>query len=178
MRCDKCTLVFVPPSDYCTRAHELSRYALHNNSLSNKNYVSYIAQLIPLLLCGSHRKPAVLDFGSGPARVLEYLLRRENVRCTSYDPLYDVNATALSQAYDIVVMNEVIEHLRKVGDECARIGECIHPGGRLVVRTRILDNQPDFGSWWYKNDITHINFFSISSFSTVESIVGCRVELS
>ena len=70
----------------------------------------------------------------------------------------------LSSLYDFVTCTEVIEHLAKPDEIWAQLVSLLKPSGVLVVMTKLVINQERFKNWHYKNDITHINFFSPETF--------------
>jgi len=49
-------------------------------------------------------------------------------------------------------------------------------GGVLAVMTKILDDQVDFKSWYYKDDPTHICFFSRNTMNHLAKAWGAHVQ--
>jgi SAM-dependent methyltransferase len=170
--CPQCDLVFVPSIEQVSIDEERSRYARHDNTLANAGYRTFLGEIADAVCGLPYTVPAILDFGSGENRVLEALLADHGYRCASYDPLYDIGIEALAETYDIVVMCEVIEHLRTPADEFARVKKLLRPKGCLVLRTRIRPNDGAFRTWWYKEDPTHIGFYSVKSLERVAKILG------
>ncbi|MGE4489981.1 MAG: 2-polyprenyl-3-methyl-5-hydroxy-6-metoxy-1,4-benzoquinol methylase, partial [Kiritimatiellales bacterium] len=50
------------------------------------------------------------------------------------------------------------------------------PGGWIGIMTQRLDDAPEFAQWFYKDDSTHLCFFSRKSFQWLEKEYGLRAE--
>ncbi|MBD3316390.1 MAG: methyltransferase domain-containing protein [Chitinivibrionales bacterium] len=175
IECSECSLIFVPRRYHLGADKERRRYALHNNSMHDAGYLKYLRGFRRELLAVPISKPSVLDFGSGRECVLTRLLRDEGLWAHAYDPLYDIGKDALQRRYDLVVMCEVIEHLRNLRDELALVRRCCVDGGYVVIRTETYTDVTDFGSWWYAADPTHINFFHPKTMSVVAQFLQMKI---
>ena len=89
-----------------------------------------------------------------------------------YDPLYGIGTDTQEQAYDVVVACEVLEHVRSAREEVLRISRILRPGGYVLVRTELYNMHTDFASWWYARDITHVNFFRLTSMLRVAELLN------
>jgi SAM-dependent methyltransferase len=116
---------------------------------------------------------SVLDYGCGPSPVLAELLKREGFSCDVYDPFFFPSFPEGS--YDLVISTEVFEHLREIRAELYRIHKLIKPGGYLAIMTSQHDVVCDFENWWYKNDPTHICFFSTSTYDWLAKEFGFEI---
>ena len=101
-----------------------------------------------------------------------------------YDPFYAPDPTVFNRQYDFITASEVVEHLRCPGEELNRLWTVLKPGGWLGVMTKMVIDRQAFGSWHYKEDQTHVCFFSRAVFSwlaaswqTVPLFVGNDVVL-
>jgi len=193
--CPDCGLISVPAQYHLSVADEIARYALHDNTLSNQGYVDFLSEVADIAVSvasemsrsHSHNHPIkLLDFGCGKEAVLCRLLERRGIGidCYPYDPLYD-ELRQLPDAVDkcdIIVANEVVEHLRDiVGELRLMVGLLRDDGGVIILRTRLYDDSgvdasDGFRKWWYAQDPTHINFFGRQSLSKWASIIDKRVE--
>ena len=81
-----------------------------------------------------------------------------------YDIFYYPNTEVLNRQYDFVTCTEVIEHLANPNEVWAQLLNLLKPNGVLIVMTKLVIDQDRFKNWHYKNDITHINFFSRATF--------------
>ena len=175
--CPACGLIFVPAEDHLSPEEELLRYALHDNTPGHEGYNRYFAELMQVII---DRGPAgaILDFGSGRSAVLTGLLNYRGYSCTAYDPLYGIGIDAVDATYDRVILSEVIEHVRDLPGEITLLGKVTRPSGEIVMRTKIYPSVEDFAGWWYKNDTTHVNFFSHGAMEILAGRLGRIAEMT
>jgi 2-polyprenyl-3-methyl-5-hydroxy-6-metoxy-1,4-benzoquinol methylase len=152
---------------------ERKRYGLHDNSLSNGGYLKFLSQVVDVLTQISRPGTSVLDFGCGENAVLCQLLDDLGIDCRAYDPLY--GRLLAGSNFDIIVLCEVIEHIREVGAELELIRGLLRDSGAIVLRTQIYDNPASFPGWWYAQDPTHINFFNPRSLQRLSATLGARL---
>jgi SAM-dependent methyltransferase len=77
-----------------------------------------------------------------------------------YDSFYLPDTGALRDSYDFICATEVVEHLHRPGVELARLWTLLKPGGWLGLMTKLVLDRSAFAGWHYKNDPTHVCFFS------------------
>jgi len=165
MRCQVCNLVFVPPSQFISQADEKSRYDLHQNSPDDLNYRRFLSRIfIPMQNCLSPGSCG-LDFGSGPEPSLSVMFEEAGHFMTIFDYFYANIPSALEKQYDFITATEVVEHLYCPKKELERLWGCLKGGGRLGLMTKSAPDQDAFSSWHYKNDPTHVCFFSEFTFN-------------
>ncbi|HEY6010816.1 MAG TPA: class I SAM-dependent methyltransferase [Nitrospirota bacterium] len=164
-QCGVCSLVFVPPAHYVTAEEEKKRYDLHRNSPDDPGYRGYLNRLFVPLSHGLSPGSRGLDFGSGPAPALSRMFREAGHSMALYDPFYEPDKSVFEQRYDFITASEVVEHLRDPKEELERLWQCLKPGGRLGIMTQFSVEQKAFSQWHYRNDPTHICFFSRPAFS-------------
>jgi hypothetical protein len=171
--CPQCDLRFIPPGFHLSPGAEYKRYLLHQNSLSDTGYVTFLTVAVECLKTylgsGGSVSPTILDYGSGPEPVLVQLLNREGFAAVGYDPFFGdrvtpgVEVTASIPGlgpFDAVVSTEAVEHFRSPGTEWAQMVSLIRPGGLLVVVTSLVQPGRDVSSWHYATDPTHVVFYS------------------
>jgi hypothetical protein len=163
--------VHVPSRHHLSAEEEKQRYDRHTNTMEDDGYVEYLTAFAQVLERIPVQDPDVLDFGSGPNAALTTILLGRGIRCRAYDPLYGVGEDALQRPCDVLMACEVLEHLRDLPTELARMGAVIRPDGYLVCRTRFRPADAEFGQWWYANDPTHINFFSTVALQYVSDVL-------
>ena len=164
--------MFVPEEQWVSVAEERTRYGHHDNTAANAGYVRFLGEVADVV-CGLTAPGApVLDFGSGENQVLTDMLNGRGRRCRAYDPLYGLGGDALLEQYDAIVLCEVIEHLRDLRGELLRLGGCLRPGARVVVRTQCYPSLAEIPSWWYARDITHLNFFAPRALEHAAGLLG------
>lgn len=154
----------MPPEFHLSPTSEKAEYDLHQNSPDDEGYRRFLSRLFEPV----HERIAPashgLDFGSGPGPTLSIMFEEAGHRMAIYDPFYAPNEEALAVQYDFVTASEVVEHLRRPDADLARIWGCVRPGGLLGIMTKLALNTDAavdaFAGWHYKNDHTHVSFFS------------------
>jgi SAM-dependent methyltransferase len=150
----------VPEAQWLTVDDERARYAHHDNTAANAGYLEWLGQVAKVVAALAAPGARVLDFGSGENAILTALLRERGYLATPYDPVYAIGTQALADRYDVIVVCEVIEHLRDLRGDLARLAGCLQPAGHVVVRTQCYPSVEGVATWWYARDATHINFFA------------------
>jgi hypothetical protein len=69
----------------------------------------------------------------------------------------------------------VLEHLSEPMEEISRLSSILNNQGYLAVMTQILTSQIEFSSWYYKNDPSHIGFFTKKSLNFLASYLNIEV---
>ena len=67
---------------------------------------------------------------------------------------------ALNASYDFICATEVVEHLHRPGQDLERLWSLLRPGGWMGIMTKLVRDRASFDTWHYKNDPTHVCFFS------------------
>ncbi|MBN7798273.1 class I SAM-dependent methyltransferase [Parahaliea mediterranea] len=160
LRCADCALVFVPPRYYLDRAAERAEYDLHENAVDDPGYRRFLSRLFDPLAARLRPGAEGLDFGCGPGPALAAMLREAGFAVNLYDLFYHPDAAALARDYDFICATEVVEHLHHPGRELERLWRCLRPGGVLGIMTKLVRDREAFAGWHYKNDPTHVCFFS------------------
>jgi len=162
-RCEHCLLVFVPPEFHLSPDDEKAEYDLHQNRVDDPQYRAFLARLATPLLAELAPGSRGLDFGCGPGPALAAMLREAGHRISVYDPFYFPAEDALRPGYDFITATEVVEHLRAPATELDRLWQLLVPGGVLGIMTKLVTDAGAFAGWHYKNDPTHVCFFSRST---------------
>lgn len=162
-KCEQCELVY--KDSYLSGFEEKARYELHNNDTSDPRYLSYLDQLWSLRPNLNYKN--ILDFGCGPTKGLEVLAKDYNI--DSYDCyFYPVHL----KKYDLVFCCEVVEHFYnpKVSwNTLASVTDNI-----LLVRTETYE-QVDYANWHYKDDPTHVCFYSHKTLERMEELFDLKL---
>jgi 2-polyprenyl-3-methyl-5-hydroxy-6-metoxy-1,4-benzoquinol methylase len=164
-QCHHCRLVFVPPWQRLSREEEKAHYDLHENSPYDHYYRQFLSRLAEPLT--SVLKPGMsgLDFGSGPGPTLSVMLEEAGFHMSIYDIFYADEPSVLQLVYDFITATEVVEHLSRPGDVLDHLWSRVKLGGWLGMMTKMVLNPSAFGRWHYKNDQTHICFYSREVFN-------------
>jgi len=166
-RCSDCDLVFVPRQYWLSTTAEKASYDLHENSAGDPGYRRFLSRLSTPLMAKLETGQTGLDFGCGPGPALPALLAEHGLRMDLYDPFYYNEPAVFSKSYDFICATEVVEHLRDPGQEFSTLFRMLKPGGWLGIMTKLVIDQEAFGQWHYIRDLTHICFYSQSTFTTI-----------
>ncbi len=175
LRCLSCDFVFVPRIYHLSDIEEKFRYDTHNNDPNDQRYRNFLTQILKPLLERISEKSSGLDFGSGPGPTLSLMLEECGHTMDLYDKYYCDDGSVFEKKYDFITATEVIEHLTEPLQEIRRLNAMLESKGYLAVMTQILTPQIDFGSWYYKNDPSHIGFFTEKSLRFIANYL--RVEI-
>ena len=175
-RCTICSLVFVPPQYFLSKDQEKAQYDSHQNSPEDPQYRKFLSRLfIPLEKCLAEGSDG-LDFGSGPGPTLSVMFEEAGHRVSLYDMFYAPDASVFEKQYDFVTTSEVVEHLNNPRDELNRLWNCLKPQGWLGIMTKLVIDQEAFSKWHYKNEPTHICFYSQETFRWLANFWNAQVE--
>lgn len=165
LRCAVCALIFVPRCFHLTAEQERRRYDNHENSPNDPGYRQFLQRIMLPLLAELAPGRQGLDFGCGPGPTLSLMLQAHGHSMALYDPFYAADGTVLQQCYDFITCTEAIEHFTHPAVEWRRLLDLLRSGGILAIMTGLYDDQLSFADWYYKNDPTHIGFFSKATFT-------------
>ncbi len=174
--CRRCGFVQVLRKYFPSPDKERERYLKHDNSISNPGYVKFLESFIDsAVMPYIERGSDILDFGSGPSPVLSELLNRRGYRTVSYDPYFsDINFWK-ERTFRGVVSLEVFEHMHNPVRELESITAVIERGGYLAIGTVLHhEDRTFFDKWWYKDDFTHVSFYSEKTFRFIAEIFGLK----
>lgn len=163
-QCSRCDLVFVARSALISPEQEKEVYDLHENDLDDSGYKAFLSRAAEPLLSELKQPSKGLDFGCGPAPALANMLAQAGHNMSLYDIFYYPDEQVLNHRYDFITCTEVIEHLAEPQKVWTQLLNLLQPSGTLVVMTKLVISPERFQNWHYKNDITHINFFSRKTF--------------
>ena len=162
--CGQCHLVFVPSAQYLSEAEEKAAYDHHQNSPMDPDYRQFLNRLFLPLQDRLPPQSHGLDFGSGPGPTLSVMFEEIGHTVTLYDHFYAHDPTVLEQHYDFITATEVVEHLHHPSRILSQLWTLLQPGGYLGLMTKLVLDQKAFATWHYKNDLTHVCFYSKPTF--------------
>ena len=167
LRCDVCRLIFVPREFHLSIADEKAEYDLHENSPGDSGYRRFLSRLFEPVNARLYPGSKGLDFGSGPGPTLSIMFEEVGHDVSVYDPFYAADKSPLKLQYDFVTSSEVVEHFRNPAEDLQRLWSCVRQGGVLGIMTKLALDEASFARWHYKNDLTHVCFFSRETFRWV-----------
>lgn len=163
--CSVCSIVFADPNSWPDKNTEKTEYDLHENDVNDDGYNRFLQRIVEPL---NHRIPKradILDFGCGPAPALAKQLSALNHCVELYDIFYAPDASVLNKKYDAIVLTEVIEHLHNPLEVLTGLWRLLNENGVLAIMTQRVISQQRFQNWAYKNDPTHVCFYSDATFT-------------
>lgn len=161
--CDDCGFISLDSRFYLSSDQEKARYDLHENSSENSDYIKLLEDFMKAAV-EPYSVQKILDYGSGPNPVLAKLLRERGYEVDIYDPYYAPWDPSNNSSYDMIVSTETFEHFRDPLKEFQRIKNLLKPQAYLAIMTSFACNHEEFKAWRYKDDETHISFYSMQSF--------------
>jgi len=176
-QCNNCHLVFVDSKSLLNANDEKAIYDLHENSSDDIGYRNFLNKLLVPLI--NMLKPGAkgLDFGSGSGPTIKIMMEEKGFKVNNFDLYYAHNPEIFDQTYDFITCTEVIEHLYLPHDEISMLNNILSPGGYFGIMTKRLINKDKFKSWHYKNDPTHVCFYSDETFEFMASYWGFELNI-
>ncbi len=163
-QCAQCKLVFVSPDQFLSSEAEKAEYDLHRNSPDDADYRRFLSRAYLPMQARLDPRSSGLDFGSGPGPTLSVMFAESGHHMSIYDPFYADDPVVFDRTYDFITATEVVEHLHHPKVELDRLWRCLRPGGLLGIMTKLVIDREAFSTWHYKNDMTHVCFYSEATF--------------
>lgn len=138
---------------------EKKRYDQHQNS-PDDGYTDFIFPLVNYIQQHISKEKKGLDFGCGAETRMSHLLEKSGFKIENYDPFYQNHPELLKQKYDFIIACEVVEHFHFPSQEFWKLKEIITENGELLIMTHLYDASIPFEKWYYKNDFTHVFFYT------------------
>ncbi|WP_205597703.1 class I SAM-dependent methyltransferase [Paraferrimonas sp. SM1919] len=175
-QCEQCQLVFADPSTLLPPQAEVSQYNLHQNDHNDIGYRRFLNRLCEPLLERLALEQKGIDFGCGPGPTLSLMLEEQQPKVALYDPYFHPDRSVLRERYDFITCTEAIEHFYRPAREWQLFLDMLNHGGWLGIMTKLVKSPEAFGNWHYKNDPTHVSFFSEATFEFLAQRDGFELE--
>ncbi len=163
-QCPQCNLVFASPDSWPTKKQEKVEYDLHENHIEDSGYNRFLGRIVTPLAIRLPAQAKILDFGCGPVAALAKQLRTHGFCVSLYDFFYFPDQNVLEEQFDAITLTEVIEHIQKPGKTIQQLWQQLNQYGWLAIMTQRVIDKVAFEKWQYKNDPTHICFYSDETF--------------
>lgn len=173
--CNRCHLIFVPPTHYVSPKTEKAHYDQHENNPEDVGYRTFLNQLVHPLQTRLKPNSSGLDFGAGPGPTLSLMLQAAGHDVSIYDHFFDHNPAVMNRTYDFITATEVVEHLHRPGHELDRLWLMVKPHGLLAIMTQLAPPDQPFLNWYYLRDPTHVCFFSSKTWKWLSRRWGAEV---
>ena len=179
-QCLNCHLIYRDRCGLLPIDLEKDQYDLHENDPLDSGYREFLKRLTVPLVSHLMKLPKKLpgqiglDYGCGPGPAINKLLQCYDLKVDLYDPLYFPN-TLLEKNYDFITCTEVFEHFYNPHNEISKILGHLAPGGVLGVMTSLYNEEIDFSTWHYKNDPTHVAFYTRDTMQWVADFFQLKI---
>lgn len=174
--CETCALVFVPSEQFISAEAEKAEYDRHENSPEDQGYRKFLSRVFLPMQQVLEPQSQGLDFGSGPGPTLSLMFEEAGHTMAIYDHFYAPNLQTLERKYDFITATEVVEHLHDPATVLDQLWSCLLSGGWMGIMTKLVLDANRFAGWHYKNDLTHVCFFSKKTFEWWAHRSGAQLE--
>lgn len=182
-KCPSCALIFT--NETADNAAAEKHYKSQWNNADDDFWKQQVDALVGVIQKYKMPMGRLLDFGSGSGEITKEFQRR-GIEAEPLDPM--INGLLKDQNYsykfDVVVGVEVIEHLPNMWEELKEIENHLSHDGIMLFTTNITEpfinssNEVDvFKAWWYKDDPTHVSFFSNKSIFRLAEIMHYTADI-
>ncbi|WPU64659.1 class I SAM-dependent methyltransferase [Peredibacter starrii] len=169
--CGNCELVFVPREALISPTEEKKRYDSHQNSDQDPGYHHYLQNISQEVLPHLLKSERGLDFGCGATKILGSFFEQRGHSVDSFDLYYHPDQSIWDKKYDFIILSEVIEHLGEPETVMKRLSSILNPAGKIFIKTKMYPQKSQFPNWFYKRDITHVQFFNQKSFEFLAQLM-------
>jgi SAM-dependent methyltransferase len=151
---------------------EEARYRLHQNNVNDSGYRDFVSPIVDAIVSRYSINENVLDFGSGKESVITQMLKEKGIISEQYDPFFRNDINLLKKQYNYIACCEVVEHFHNPYNEFKLLFSLLKPKGKLLIMTDLINDGTDFSEWYYKNDFTHVFFYSTKAFHYIVKEFG------
>jgi cyclopropane fatty-acyl-phospholipid synthase-like methyltransferase len=176
LQCTRCQLVFVPKSHHVDANTEKAIYDQHQNDLLDEGYRRFLMRALDPVIARVDKGATGLEFGCGPGPLLAKMLNEAGYHVNLYDLYYHPHNDVLKLSYDFITCTEVIEHVAEPKHVFEHLLSMLKTGAPLVLMTKLVLGPERFATWHYKNDLTHISYFSRATFEFVARQFNVAIE--
>lgn len=169
-RCPNCDSIQLDEHQLLSPINEKKRYDTHNNDIFDSGYQKFVSPITNYIFNNLDKSDIGLDFGAGPGPVISKILNDKDYQIKQYDPHYHPHDELLDDQYDYVVACEVIEHFNQPKRDFDLLNNITKDNGYWVFMTDIYDESIDFNQWYYKNDETHVIFYTQKTFEYLKKV--------
>jgi len=174
-KCRQCFGVFKSPDSYPDLSFEKKRYETHNNDVKDLRYQKFVSPITDAVKKDFDVSSIGLDYGCGTGPVATFVLEKEKYTIKLYDPFFYPNKEYLENTYDYIICCEVMEHFFDPNHEFVKLKKLLKPDSKLFCKTKMISNDinvEDFKNWHYKNDPTHVFFYTPKSLQVIRQIAN------
>ncbi len=169
-------MIIVPKQFHLPAEEEKAIYDHHQNDPEDFGYRKFLSRTLDPLVGKLHQGAKGLDFGCGPGPAISKMGEEIGIKIENYDLYYYNDLELLDNKYDFIILTEVIEHIAQPKTLLALLDSMLKPNAILAVMTKQVIDQQRFKTWHYKNDLTHICFYSKMTFQWIAKKFGWQLD--
>lgn len=171
-KCCNCYGIFVDKDELPNEESEKERYELHDDDTEDLGYIKFVSPITSAIMNDFKKTDDGLDFGAGTSAIIASVLHKSDYMLRNYDPYFHINPELLEQKYDYISSCEVVEHFYNPHKEFLLLRKLLKDGGKLYLMTEPYKDGIDFSKWYYKNDPTHVFFYTQKTFEWIKKEYG------
>ncbi|MDB2562728.1 class I SAM-dependent methyltransferase [Sulfurimonas sp.] len=168
-KCETCHGIFVDENTRPNRVEEKKRYELHDDDTSDNGYRKFVHPITSSIMNDFDEDALGLDFGAGTSAIISVVLKEQRYNIKNYDPYFHIHPELLEKKYDYISSCEVIEHFYNPHKEFTLLKSMLGSNSKLYLMTEVYSEGINFASWYYKNDPTHVFFYSKETFEWIKN---------
>jgi hypothetical protein len=172
-RCPHCDGIFVDENDLIRKDIEKRVYEQHNIDTKDEGYRKFVSPITESIVDAYRDDADGLDFGAGRSAIISAVLEEKGYVVKNYDPFFHDNKALLENRYEFISACEVVEHFHKPNKEFHLLKNMLTQNGKIYIMTDLYDGR-EFGSWYYKNDPTHVFFYTAKTFEFIKEEFGFK----
>ena len=173
-KCETCHSIFLDEKAKPNEVDEKKRYELHDDDTNDDGYRKFISPITSSIMKDFKVEDEGLDFGAGNSAIISVILEESGYNTTKYDPYFHNFPELLEKKYDYISSCEVIEHFYNPHKEFKLLKSMLKEGSKLYLMTAVYNEKINFATWYYKNDPTHVFFYSQKTFEWIKNEFGFK----
>jgi len=166
--CKVCHSIFVDENHLPDAQSEKERYELHDDNAEDAGYRKFVSPITANIEKDFLNVAKGLDFGAGTSQIITKVMQEKGYDISPYDPYFHPNKELLKKRYDYIASCEVIEHFYHPAKEFRLLKSMLKKDAKLYLMTDMYDESIEFSSWYYKNDPTHVFFYTKKTFEWIQ----------
>jgi 2-polyprenyl-3-methyl-5-hydroxy-6-metoxy-1,4-benzoquinol methylase len=174
-KCQNCKSIFKDKTSYPDFEFEKQRYLTHNNNVEDRDYQAFVSPITDAVVEYYSNDKTGLDYGCGTGPVAAHVLKLKGYNIVLYDPFFYPDNNYHELSYDFIICCEVMEHFHKPDQDFKQLRSLLKNDGRLFCKTSLISDHisvQEFKDWHYKNDPTHVFFYSPSALEYIKTSLG------
>lgn len=176
-RCRVCEATFLAPALWPDAGAENAEHDKDENDAEDPAYRAFLSRLSKPLLARLPARLRGLDFGCGPTPALAKMLEEAGHEMRYYDPVYAPDESVLTDDYDFITCNGVIETLHNPRAVFEGLDAMLRPGGWLGIMTEFQTDDSRFETWHSRRDPGHIIFYRAATLTLLGTRLGWTLQI-